>query len=199
MKTIDISNSANFGQNNDMNSPKGSFDCANSKPHSTQNSSYKPKQESQTKSKPTNCKSYLLRLVNTKDYSYQELLSKSKLKGFEEEETRKLLDEFVEYRFVDERRLCEGLVSIYKGNKGPNWIFQKLITRKISKEIIKEVMSEFQSEPDPKVRELVIRKYKITEFASIDINTKKKILLFLASRGFTNGSKILSDWINTSN
>jgi SOS response regulatory protein OraA/RecX len=194
MKTIDISNSANFGQNNDLNSPKSFFVAPKSKIQPKQNSNYKSNQPAENKSKPSNCKSYLLRLVNSKDYSYQELLSKSKLKDFEDEETRKLLDEF-----VDERRLCEGLVSVYKGNKGPNWIFQKLIARKISKEIIKEVMSEFQSIPDPKVKELVIRKYKIEDFSTIDINTKKKILLFLASRGFTNGSKILSDWINTSN
>lgn len=164
-----------------------------------------------------NCRSYLLCLVGQKNYSVVGATQKAIDKGYAETVVETIITEFVSKKWLDDERMATNIVEFYSGNKGQIWIMQKLLKKQIPKAICQAVLHGFEQEADyidqsggdysflnkPKslapsesVKNLIERKYKITNWQNIDPKIKNKIIYFLTSRGFVGVYNILHQWQN---
>jgi SOS response regulatory protein OraA/RecX len=133
------------------------------------------------------CLNYFLFILGKKDYSVEELWQKGGLKNYSSAEVEESLQVLVGRNFVNDTRLAENLILTYQSKKGINWIKQKLKTRLINSEIIEKTLQENQPNPDlVKLKEKLVRKYKISESGRIEYAVKVKIINYLASHGFTD-------------
>ena len=145
--------------------------------------------------------SYLLNLLNKKDYSEAELRKKCTDKGFDISKVEPEIESLQTKNWQNDKRLAENIVLFYSTTRGPNWISQKLKLRLIPNEIITEVLQSSEQCDDnsfDQIRQIVERKYRIIEWNNIDIKTQNKVVYFLQYRGYNNVFSILQNWKNNS-
>jgi regulatory protein len=141
------------------------------------------------------CRGYLLGLLNKKDYSYRILYEKAIVKDFEIEIVEQVLQDFVDKKWVNDLRFARNIIEFYGGQKGIIWIKQKLQLKKIDSETITQALQETeQISPKQNIKELVARKYSITDWKNLDQKQYAKIYYFLSSRGFTGVQNIITQW-----
>jgi SOS response regulatory protein OraA/RecX len=142
-------------------------------------------------------RNYFYNLLQKRDYSEFELADKASLKGYLKPDIQIVLKELKQRNFVNDQRLAENLILAYQGKKGKMWIKQKMIQRRLPKNIVQDT---FESEelpnltPDKGVKEKLERKYDIENWSDIDLQTKQKIIRFLAGQGFAQPFEILKQW-----
>jgi regulatory protein len=139
--------------------------------------------------------SYLLNLLNNKDYSEAELHNKAISKDFKIE----LIDEQIlglkNKNWQNDKRMAENIMEFYKSSRGINWIKQKLKMRLIPDDIIFSVLQNTESEEDfAEIKSIVERKYRISDWVNIDIKVQNKVVLFLQYRGYNNVFGIIAEW-----
>jgi regulatory protein len=140
-------------------------------------------------------RSYFLKLLAARDYSEAELRTKAKQKEFDPAIVEEVIEEFKSKKWLDDERFAQNLFEIYKGQKGENWISQKLQQKGISRHTIQAIFeSQSQIQPAQNVKELLERKHKITDWKNIDIKVQNKVIYLLCSRGFRNPFEILKQW-----
>lgn len=136
---------------------------------------------------PNKCLNYFLFILGKKDYSVGELRQKGGLKNYSPTEIEESLQVLIGRNFVNDQRLAENLVLAYQSKKGINWIQQKLKARLIDSKIIEKVLQENKPTPDlTKLKEKLVRKYKIIGSGTIDYAVKVKVINYLASHGFAD-------------
>jgi SOS response regulatory protein OraA/RecX len=141
------------------------------------------------------CRSFVLSLIAKKDYSTEAIRQKCLQKEFQNTDITKVIKEFIDSKWLDDERFACNIIEFYKGQKGLSWIAQKLTLKQIPKDIVTKLLAQTESiKPKPSIKELLARKHKITNWQSIDIKVKNKVLYFLSSRGFSNPFGILKDW-----
>ncbi len=142
--------------------------------------------------------SYLLNLLNKKDYSEAELNKKCFDKGFENDKINLEIQGLQTKNWQNDKRLAENIVEFYSSTRGPNWISQKLKVRLIPAEIISEVLLSSPKEDVnfDEIKRAVERKYRVTDWNNIDIKTQNKVVYFLQYRGYNNVFGILNNWKN---
>ncbi len=141
-----------------------------------------------------NPRDYILYLLGRKDYSKGELLNKAKLKNYDETETQKAITEFIEKKYIDDDRYCENLIYQFSGQKGPNWIKQKLAQKRLPREIIEKYINQINSKPDDSIKQKAMQKYKIKNFNEVDYPTKAKVIAFISRLGYPNSFQIYETW-----
>jgi regulatory protein len=144
--------------------------------------------------------SYLLNLLNKKDYSEAELRKKALAKDFKLELIDQQIVELQTKNWQNDKRLAENIIEFYKSSRGINWITQKLKMRLMPNEIITEVLENIKNADEEEnfddIKVLVERKYRITNWSDIDIKTQNKVIWFLQYRGYNNVFGILQKWKN---
>ena len=143
--------------------------------------------------------SYLLNLLNKKDYSEAELRKKCVEKGFDLTKIVIEIQNLQAKNWQSDKRLAENIVSFYATSRGPNWIAQKLKMRLIPAEITAEVLlpnNEAGEDNFDEIKQTIERKYRVTDWTNIDIKTQNKVIYFLQYRGYNNVFGILNDWKN---
>jgi regulatory protein len=142
--------------------------------------------------------SYLLNLLNSKDYSEAELRKKALSKEFKIELIDQQILELQNKNWQNDKRLGENIIEFYKTSRGVNWISQKLKMRLIPNEIIIEVLENMKNTDEEEnfdeIKQLVERKYKISDWKNIDIKTQNKVIWFLQYRGYNNVFSIIQKW-----
>jgi len=133
---------------------------------------------------------YYLRLLKTKDYSENELKTKGKAKGYSNSVISNVLNLLKQQNLVNDHRLAENLLENYKSQKGIVWLRQKMRQRQIPLEIIEQVLENHSWQPNiSALKQLLTKKYQLTNWqdsSQIDPQTKRKIINFLASKGYPN-------------
>jgi|688.fasta_scaffold72321_2 regulatory protein len=141
-----------------------------------------------------NCLNYFLFILGKKDYSCAEITKKGLEKNYSKEEVQANLKVLIERNFVNDLRLAENIIHSYQSKKGINWIQQKLKTRLVNPEIINTVLAQNEPTPDlAKLKQKLIRKYKIQDFSQIDYPLKNKLVGYLSNHGFRNAYQLLAD------
>ena len=143
--------------------------------------------------------SYLLNILNKKDFSEAELRKKCLDKGFELTKINIEIDNLQTKNWQNDKRLAENIVEFYSSSRGPNWINQKLKMRLIPVYIIAEVLhsnKEESKENYEEIKQTVERKYRVKDWSNIDIKTQNKVIWFLQYRGYNNVFNILNNWKN---
>lgn len=143
--------------------------------------------------------SYLLNLLNKKDYSEAELRKKALAKEFKLELIDEQILELQNKNWQNDKRLAENIIEFYKSARGINWIKQKLKMRLIPSEIAVEILGNLQGDEDnfDEIKRVVERKYRISDWSNIDIKTQNKVIWFLQYRGYSNVFSILQKWKNS--
>jgi regulatory protein len=143
--------------------------------------------------------SYLLNLLNSKDYSEVELRKKALAKEFKLELIDAQILELQSKNWQNDKRLAENIIEFYKSSRGSNWISQKLKMRFIPDEITAEILVNLQEDEDnfDEIKRLVERKYRITNWSNVDIKVQNKVVWFLQYRGYNNVFSILQKWKNS--
>lgn len=124
------------------------------------------------------CYSYLIRILNIKDYSKQELINKSQQKNFTEEETKETIQKLLELNYVNDNRLASNITEFYSKNHGPYMIKQKLEQRLIEEDIIQEVLENLEMDYS-EITRTVTTKFDLTDFKQ-----KQKAYRYLITRGY---------------
>jgi regulatory protein len=144
--------------------------------------------------------SYLLNLLNKKDYSEAEMRKKALAKDFKIELVNQQIVELQTKNWQNDKQLAENIIEFYRSSRGINWITQKLKMRLIPNEIIAEVVENIKNtgeeENFDEIKSIVERKYRITEWNNIDIKTQNKVIWFLQYRGYNNVFGIINNWKN---
>ncbi len=142
--------------------------------------------------------SYLLNLLNKRDYSEAELRKKALEKSFEISKIDVVIQSLQAKNWQNDKRLAENITEYYKPSRGINWIHQKLKMRLIPNEIISEVIESTKNSGDEEsfdeIKATVERKYRISDWNDIDIKLQNKVIWFLQYRGYNNVFNILNDW-----
>ena len=141
--------------------------------------------------------SYLLNLLNKKDYSEAELCQKCLVKSFDSAKISLEIQNLQAKNWQNDKRLAENMVEFYRSTRGPNWISQKLKMRLIPSDIIAEVLHSGEEETEENfdlIKQTIERKYRISNWSNIDIKTQNKVIYFLQYRGYNNVFGILNDW-----
>jgi regulatory protein len=142
--------------------------------------------------------SYLLNLLNSKDYSEGELRKKALAKEFKLELIDEQISELQNKKWQNDKRLAENIIEFYKSSRGINWIKQKLKMRLIAEEIIISVLQSDETEEDcDEIKRIVERKYRISDWSNVDIKAQNKVVWFLQYRGYSNVFGILQKWKNS--
>jgi regulatory protein len=140
------------------------------------------------------CNDYFLFLLSKRDYSLKEIESKGLLKGFTKKEIQKSISQLIELNYLNDERYCENIIENYKNIKGKNWVYQKLLQKKIPVEIINREISNHIFWPNYSIKQKFMTKFGIKSFDNITIQTKSKILAKLISAGYDNSYEILNTW-----
>ncbi|NJL96349.1 regulatory protein RecX [Candidatus Gracilibacteria bacterium] len=141
-----------------------------------------------------NSKAYYLYLLAKKDYSLQELIDKAISKGYEDDDISESISELTKKNFINDTRYCQNIIEHYKNYKGPLWIKQKLISKKIPNTIINQELSKYNLIPSQNLKKKILNKYKIKNFIDLEMSTKQKIVSFLSRSGYNNPFDIISTW-----
>lgn len=137
---------------------------------------------------------YYLSILTKQDYSSQDLIDRGLSKGYSGSEIKEVLTWLKEKGFLNDKRMAETIIDRYNGTKGKQWIFQKLKSKKLPQTIIEEVMSEFEQKVDINLRNKLIQKYKILDFAKMDPTTKQKVINYIARQGFSQPYTVLKSF-----
>jgi regulatory protein len=147
--------------------------------------------------------SYLLNILNKKEYSTQEMRTKALKKEFDpkliEIEIQGLLDK----NWLNDKRLAENILDYYRDQRGLNWITQKMKTRLLPHDLIDEVINTFKDSDQPQefdsIKLMATRKYKVTDWSAIDIKVQNKVIWFLQYRGYSNAFELINSWKHSEN
>lgn len=134
---------------------------------------YKKKKSSLTES---NAYSACLRKLNYRDYSYGELrefLAEQEELGLEF--ICELLNDFVEYGYINEKRFAESLYSSWLHNslRGKYYLINKLKNHKINEDVISEYQELDLAELELERASLLLQKYSIARGICIAENRMK--------------------------
>ena len=128
---------------------------------------------------PSNeCYSYLIKILNLKDYSKQELINKSLQKNFTEIETIETIERILNLNYINDRRLADNILEFYSKNHGGYMIRQKLEQRLIEEDIIESVLENLEMDYS-EITRTVTTKFDPTEFKQ-----KQKAYRYLMTRGY---------------
>lgn len=134
--------------------------------------------------RPQNIKAACLRLLNRREHSQQELLTKLALKGFDRTEIQYVLDELQQQGWQSDQRFAQAYVSSrLAGGFGPLKIQSELIQRGIREFDLNALVEEnFGSWLD-----LLLQVYQQKYHDTVDLTAKEwlKRSYFLQQRGFT--------------
>lgn len=139
------------------------------------------------------CYSYLLGLINKKDYSTQELISKATTKGYEDPELTETIERLINLKFVNDTRLAENLIEWNQKSKGKNWIIQKLKSRKIPNEIIEEVLLTMDEPNFDELTRLLHSKLRVTSLISLDQKSYLTAYRLIMTKGYENPGQIIKN------
>jgi SOS response regulatory protein OraA/RecX len=157
-----------------------------------------------------NAKNYCLRLLAKKDCSVSEIKQKLRVKGFEIGVIQNVVEELLNLKFLDDKRLAHNLILAYQGTKGKMWIVQKMRQQGLGQEVIKQAFEEFRVEnlpqnlqneeqsdtlsPNNQIKMKLEKKYAVKNWQELDQNTKQKVVGFLARNGFENAFGVIKEW-----
>lgn len=129
-------------------------------------------------------KATLLRLLSQRDYSRYELAFKLSLKGFNDDASNPILDEFVEKGYINDQRFTENFIR-WQQQKGygPYWIRFALESRGIASEIIAEQLDMTDNAWFIHARKVWQKHFKNN--LPVDPKICAKQIRFLTARGFT--------------
>lgn len=151
------------------------------------------------------CFNYFMFLLARREYSVWELKKKGQKKGFDDEEISAAIEQVQNQGYQSDLRLVENLIVSYQKKYGKPVLKRKCLQKGIAAELFDQVWgnstAELENEEEPALMELkdkIMRKYKITDFKSIDPKTKTKIISYLQYRGF-NAFKTLREWQDEDN
>jgi regulatory protein len=149
---------------------------------------------------------YCLGILAKKDYSRLEIVQKLQTRGF----AQSIIYETVQYletkNFINDERIANNLVEYYYGQKGKNWIKQKMHQRMLNPQIVEQILQDLKSEVNylsveqiRSLKRILEKKYNFTEWKELDYQTKTKIFQFLLRRGFTQPLALLNYLSNFEN
>lgn len=143
------------------------------------------------------CLDYFYQLLSRREYSAHELTKKAKEKGYEIQEISEAIQELQNKDYQSDTRLVESMIASYQGKSGKSVIKRKCREKGIAAAVFEQIcQSKSESEEIGELDDLkakVIRKYKISDFFSIDPKTKAKLWNYLQYRGF-NSREVLAQW-----
>lgn len=139
---------------------------------------------------------YFYYLLSRKDYSEFELRQKAKIKGYLEVDIDEIINQFIKYKYVDDRRFCEEFIRYKSEYKGRNWLLNKLKQKGLNIELINNCLENLPPDPSENLKKMIESKYKIHSWQDIDFKIKNKVYQFLAYRGYTNPIEIVTNWSN---
>lgn len=139
---------------------------------------------------------YYLSILAKKDYSEQELINKGLSKNFEPSLVREKIDWLQGKKFLSEERLAENILHYYGPQKGKLWLKQKMQQRLIKTPIIEHFLADFQEKQVDLsgLKKQLAQKYRVQNWADLDLPLRYKILGALQRRGFTSANQILQKW-----
>ncbi|NJK71416.1 MAG: RecX family transcriptional regulator [Thermales bacterium] len=112
-------------------------------------------------------------------------MDKAISKGYEDDDISESISELTKKNFINDTRYCQNIIEYYKNYKGPLWIKQKLISKKIPNTIINQELSKYNLIPSQNLKKKILNKHKIKNFIDLEMSTKQKILSFLSRKWFT--------------
>jgi SOS response regulatory protein OraA/RecX len=142
------------------------------------------------------CYSYLINLLNKKDYSTQELISKATTKGYFDPELSETIERLINLKFLNDTRLAENLIEWNQKSKGKNWLIQKLKSRKIPNDIIEETLLSL-NEPDySELSRMINSKLRVTSLIGLDQKSYLKAYRLILTKGYENPGQIIKNLQN---
>ncbi len=151
---------------------------------------------------------YLLELLAKRDYSLAMLLQKISLKEYDQAEVTEAIKYLTAKNFINDLRIAENYIAFYYKTKGKNWIRQKCKVKGICESDFELAWEKYQQDllhdheiGDPEINQFlelkqkVMQKYKLANFANLEPKLKQKIYNYLIYRGF-NPQELLENWKN---
>ena len=137
----------------------------------------------------TECYSYLLKILNYKDSSRNELINKALQKDYTTDQIKEAITLLIGQRFQNDERLVENYVYGYREEKGKKYIKQKLLLRGVSEALIDKHLNQYEESLSDKIMLNIIHKYKINrntfQYAKDEYITTQKIYQYLYQQGFS--------------
>jgi regulatory protein len=138
------------------------------------------------------CYSFLISLLNKKDYSTKTLIQKAQIKSYEQQDIDDAIALLLAQNYLNDQRYATNLIEYYSKTKGKNFIYQKLTQKLIPKEIINELIDQ-EIEPDyNQVLTTLKSKLRIQSIQELDYKNYQKAYRILVSRGFLNPQEIIN-------
>lgn len=132
-----------------------------------------------------------LRLLKFRPRSVKEMVFRLRQKGHSGQIVARLIDEFKEKRLLDDRVFAKLWVLSRMNLKpsGKNLIVRELKAKGVHEAVIKEVFEELKSQYDEYELAVPLARRKAERFSGLDKDkAKKKLINFLAARGFSYGT-----------
>jgi SOS response regulatory protein OraA/RecX len=147
--------------------------------------------------------SYFFNILKTRDYSLAQLKYKAKQKNLDTNDTKQALDYLVSHNLINDQRLAQNLLEYYKGQKGKNYLQQKLLQKGISEQIIRSTVLEFEESLHPSYIDIITKnaitktQKKITQGSSNSLYQYKMFVYnALASDGFVDINRLYQEFFS---
>ncbi len=129
-----------------------------------------------------------MNLLQKKDYTEYKLRQKLSEGGYTQECIDAALKYVKSYNYVDDERYARDYITYYMELRSKNRIIQDLVNKGISKEIYAPILEEMyeNSDDDIEFRQAVeLLRKKRYDPENSDFNEKRRLMAFLARKGFT--------------
>jgi len=140
--------------------------------------------------------SYLLFLLSTRDYTQNELQSKSRQKGYESQEIEEVIAWLTQQNYINDQRYAENLIQAHTQTHGVLWLQHKLKSKGITDEVTELCLAEqrHSTQLNDSLKSMVETKYKVEDWNEIDPKTLQRIIGYISRRGFTNAWEMVKGW-----
>lgn len=131
-------------------------------------------------------KAYLIRVLARKSYSTLELIKKMKDRGVESEIIERLINEFKEKGYVNDREWLENYTrSCLNKHESPSRIKMKIRNKGFSEKVAQSAVSLFSegASSTESIAHLLKTKYKNRDLS--DFHEKQKVIASLMRKGFS--------------
>lgn len=131
---------------------------------------------------------YAIYLISQREYTEKKLSDKILSKGYNEEQSEKIIDKFKKYGYINDDSYAERFVRTKQkvSKNGKYKIKSSLYERGIDKDIIDKCMNEYDEDIElENAKTLVIKKAKLLKNKNLDkYKLGQKITTYLASKGY---------------
>lgn len=136
------------------------------------------------------CKERAGYILGKSDKTENDLRNKLKQGYYPDKIIDEVIDEFIEYGYINDERFAQNYVRYNVSLKSKNRIFNELLRKGIDKDVIQSVLTEYTDENEEysaAKHKLIMKEFKNKryDFASEDHTLLNKIIMSLMRKGFT--------------